>query len=214
MAGLAAEGLKYDKVIGQSADLFSLQVLLVLITSPLTSSQTLSFNFLQRFINRSQPKISNEQQQNLTRWAVCSFYINRLYLSHTCFFCLQYSWIFIFGYAGSLLCFSSEEQQDHPWSSNGCNVQQCICSWMYQDHWDSFLDLAQLWILQIQWTISNSLLINPVPRPLNRVTYFLKYINEKRQNRLSIFILKVSSWRLTCYLHCLNRNILFFKIPI
>lgn len=26
MAGLAAEGLKYDKVIGQSADLFSLQV--------------------------------------------------------------------------------------------------------------------------------------------------------------------------------------------
>ncbi|KFK32851.1 hypothetical protein AALP_AA6G295200 [Arabis alpina] len=48
MAGLAAEGLKYDKVIGQSADLFSLQ----------------------RFINRSQPKISNDQQQNLTRWAV------------------------------------------------------------------------------------------------------------------------------------------------
>ncbi|ESQ46103.1 hypothetical protein EUTSA_v10000230mg [Eutrema salsugineum] len=48
MAGLAAEGLKYDKVIGQSADLFSLQ----------------------RFINRSQPKIRNEQQQNLTRWAV------------------------------------------------------------------------------------------------------------------------------------------------
>lgn len=26
MAGLAAEGLTYDKVIGQSADLFSLQV--------------------------------------------------------------------------------------------------------------------------------------------------------------------------------------------
>lgn len=26
MAGLAAEGLKYDKVIGQSADLFTLQV--------------------------------------------------------------------------------------------------------------------------------------------------------------------------------------------
>uniref|UniRef100_A0A1J3FS90 Uncharacterized protein n=1 Tax=Noccaea caerulescens TaxID=107243 RepID=A0A1J3FS90_NOCCA len=48
MAGLAAEGLKYDKVMGQSADLFSLQ----------------------RFINRSQPKISNDQQQNLTRWAV------------------------------------------------------------------------------------------------------------------------------------------------
>ncbi|KAF9609888.1 hypothetical protein IFM89_018973 [Coptis chinensis] len=47
MAGLAAEGLKYDKVIGQSADLFSLQ----------------------RFINRSKPQISKEQQQNLTRWA-------------------------------------------------------------------------------------------------------------------------------------------------
>ncbi|XP_077224580.1 uncharacterized protein LOC143857916 isoform X2 [Tasmannia lanceolata] len=47
MAGLAAEGLKYDKVVGQSADLFSLQ----------------------RFINRSKPQMSKEQQQNLTRWA-------------------------------------------------------------------------------------------------------------------------------------------------
>ncbi|XP_010681086.2 uncharacterized protein LOC104896084 [Beta vulgaris subsp. vulgaris] len=47
MAGLAAEGLKYDKVIGQSADLFSLQ----------------------RFINRSTPQLSKDQQQNLTRWA-------------------------------------------------------------------------------------------------------------------------------------------------
>jgi hypothetical protein len=28
MAGLAAEGLKYDKVTGQSADLFSLQVII------------------------------------------------------------------------------------------------------------------------------------------------------------------------------------------
>jgi hypothetical protein len=27
LAGLAAEGLEYDKVVGQSADLFSLQVL-------------------------------------------------------------------------------------------------------------------------------------------------------------------------------------------
>jgi hypothetical protein len=27
MAGLAAEGLQYDKVVGQSADLFTLQVL-------------------------------------------------------------------------------------------------------------------------------------------------------------------------------------------
>ncbi|KMZ67678.1 hypothetical protein ZOSMA_25G00650 [Zostera marina] len=48
MAGLAAEGLQYDKVIGQSADLFTLQ----------------------RFINRTKPQISKEQQQNLTRWAV------------------------------------------------------------------------------------------------------------------------------------------------
>ncbi|CAK9147654.1 unnamed protein product [Ilex paraguariensis] len=50
MAGLAAEGLKYDKVVGQSADLFTLQ----------------------RLINRSKPQISKEQQQNLTRWAVSS----------------------------------------------------------------------------------------------------------------------------------------------
>ncbi|TVU16292.1 hypothetical protein EJB05_39846 [Eragrostis curvula] len=48
MAGLAAEGLEYDKVVGQSADLFSLQ----------------------RFINRSKPPLSKDQQQNLTRWAV------------------------------------------------------------------------------------------------------------------------------------------------
>lgn len=48
MAGLAAEGLKYDKVVGQSADLFTLQ----------------------RFINRSKPSLSKEKQQNLTRWAV------------------------------------------------------------------------------------------------------------------------------------------------
>ncbi|PIA47923.1 hypothetical protein AQUCO_01400492v1 [Aquilegia coerulea] len=48
MAGLAAEGLKYEKVVGQSADLFTLQ----------------------RFINRTKPQISKEQQQNLTRWAV------------------------------------------------------------------------------------------------------------------------------------------------
>ncbi|XP_044470275.1 uncharacterized protein LOC123199367 isoform X2 [Mangifera indica] len=48
MAGLAAEGLQYDKVVGQSADLFTLQ----------------------RFINRSNPKLRKDQQQNLTRWAV------------------------------------------------------------------------------------------------------------------------------------------------
>ncbi|XP_020577111.1 uncharacterized protein LOC110022489 isoform X2 [Phalaenopsis equestris] len=47
MAGLAAEGLKYDKVVGQSADLFSLQ----------------------RFFNRTKPSLSKEKQQNLTRWA-------------------------------------------------------------------------------------------------------------------------------------------------
>lgn len=48
MAGLAAEGLKYDKAMGQSADLFSLQ----------------------RLLNRSKPPLSSQQQQNLTRWAV------------------------------------------------------------------------------------------------------------------------------------------------
>lgn len=33
MAGLAAEGLEYDKVVGQSADLFTLQVLYEFIMS-------------------------------------------------------------------------------------------------------------------------------------------------------------------------------------
>lgn len=48
MAGLAAEGLKYDKVMGQSADLFSLQ----------------------RLLNRSKQPLKPVEQQNLTRWAV------------------------------------------------------------------------------------------------------------------------------------------------
>ncbi|SPT20550.1 unnamed protein product [Triticum aestivum] len=48
MAGLAAEGLEYDKVVGQSADLFTLQ----------------------RFLNRTKPPLGKAQQQNLTRWAV------------------------------------------------------------------------------------------------------------------------------------------------
>uniref|UniRef100_A0A453DA40 Peptidase M41 domain-containing protein n=1 Tax=Aegilops tauschii subsp. strangulata TaxID=200361 RepID=A0A453DA40_AEGTS len=47
MAGLAAEGLEYDKVVGQSADLFTLQ----------------------RFLNRTKPPLGKAQQQNLTRWA-------------------------------------------------------------------------------------------------------------------------------------------------
>jgi hypothetical protein len=34
MAGLAAEGLEYDKVVGQSADLFSLQVLYNFFSDP------------------------------------------------------------------------------------------------------------------------------------------------------------------------------------
>ncbi|CAH9109706.1 unnamed protein product [Cuscuta europaea] len=55
MAGLAAEGLKYNSVLGQSADLFTLQ----------------------RLINRSKPTLNKEQQQNLTRWAgiCCRFYL-------------------------------------------------------------------------------------------------------------------------------------------
>ncbi|KZV25981.1 hypothetical protein F511_08926 [Dorcoceras hygrometricum] len=63
MAGLAAEGLQYDKVIGQSADLFTLQ----------------------RFINRSKPQLSKDQQQNLTRWANKSEGIEP-YLNGRCIF--------------------------------------------------------------------------------------------------------------------------------
>jgi hypothetical protein len=48
MAGLAAEGMNFDKVEGQTADLMTLQ----------------------RLINRTKPKLSNNEQQNLTRWAV------------------------------------------------------------------------------------------------------------------------------------------------
>lgn len=53
MAGLAAEGLKYDKVVGQSADLFTLQVsdcYLIHETDPLSLSRQQSniyINFVQ-----------------------------------------------------------------------------------------------------------------------------------------------------------------------
>lgn len=48
VAGIAAEGLKYEEVMGQTADLFDLQ----------------------RILLRSSSKLSNVQQQNITRWAV------------------------------------------------------------------------------------------------------------------------------------------------
>lgn len=47
MAGATSECMKYDEVIGQTAD----------------------FMDLQRIMNRAQNKLSNAQQQNLTRWA-------------------------------------------------------------------------------------------------------------------------------------------------
>lgn len=74
MAGLAAEGLKYDKVIGQSADLFTLQVQNNTFAKVGTVFEyhltCFGLYFLLRFINRSNPKLSNDKQQNLTRWAV------------------------------------------------------------------------------------------------------------------------------------------------
>jgi len=47
MAGVAAEGLKYDEVLGQNGDLSDLQ----------------------RILRRSEAKLSDAQQQNITRWA-------------------------------------------------------------------------------------------------------------------------------------------------
>lgn len=46
--GMAAEGLKYEQVLGQTADLYDLQ----------------------RILLRSKTKLNNNQQQNITRWAV------------------------------------------------------------------------------------------------------------------------------------------------
>jgi len=48
MAGVAAEGLRFEEVMGQEADLYDLQSLM----------------------RKSETKLSNMQQQNLTRWAV------------------------------------------------------------------------------------------------------------------------------------------------
>jgi len=45
---MASEGLKYEQVMGQNADLYDLQ----------------------RILLRSKNKLSNNQQQNITRWAV------------------------------------------------------------------------------------------------------------------------------------------------
>ncbi|KXZ55454.1 hypothetical protein GPECTOR_2g1003 [Gonium pectorale] len=50
VAGIAAEGRDYEEVMGQTADLFDLQRLLL----------------------RSRAKLSDAQQQNVTRWAVWS----------------------------------------------------------------------------------------------------------------------------------------------
>lgn len=47
MAGLAAEGLEYEEVLGQTADLM----------------------LLQRLMMRAETKLTDQQQQNLTRWA-------------------------------------------------------------------------------------------------------------------------------------------------
>jgi hypothetical protein len=47
MAGVAAEGMNYDEVIGQTADLA----------------------LLQRILLRSTRKLSDAQQQSITRWA-------------------------------------------------------------------------------------------------------------------------------------------------
>lgn len=48
VAGIAAEGQQYEEVMGQNADLFDLQ----------------------RILLRSKTKLSDSQQQNITRWAV------------------------------------------------------------------------------------------------------------------------------------------------
>ncbi|PNW80131.1 hypothetical protein CHLRE_08g379175v5 [Chlamydomonas reinhardtii] len=50
VAGMAAEGREYEEVMGQTADLYDLQRLLL----------------------RSKTKLSDAQQQNITRWAVWS----------------------------------------------------------------------------------------------------------------------------------------------
>jgi len=50
MAGATAEAMNYDQVQGQVADLTDLQ----------------------RILQRSEQKLSNAQQQNMTRWAVYS----------------------------------------------------------------------------------------------------------------------------------------------
>lgn len=48
MAGVAAEGMSYEQVTGQNADLF----------------------LLQKILNKSQDKLPAAQQQTITRWAV------------------------------------------------------------------------------------------------------------------------------------------------
>lgn len=48
MAGVAAEAQTFDEVLGQGADLIDLQ----------------------KILNRSESKLSNLEQQNMTRWAV------------------------------------------------------------------------------------------------------------------------------------------------
>jgi hypothetical protein len=58
MAGLAAEGLEYEKVVGQSADLFTLQVLYELI---LSSSSPVVCSILSYFLGDIFKKTASEE---------------------------------------------------------------------------------------------------------------------------------------------------------
>ena len=55
MAGLAAEGLEYDKVVGQSADLFTLQVLTNLSYPLHLYIVTFSWRYLQKTASEEVP---------------------------------------------------------------------------------------------------------------------------------------------------------------
>ncbi|KAG1660911.1 hypothetical protein FOA52_007951 [Chlamydomonas sp. UWO 241] len=77
VAGIAAEGQQYDEVMGQSADLFDLQCILLRSKARLNDHEQQNMTRWAvftagtlRILLRSKAKLNDREQQNMTRWAV------------------------------------------------------------------------------------------------------------------------------------------------
>jgi hypothetical protein len=96
---------------------------------------------LQRFLNRTKPPLSKDQQQNLTRWAVsypsCHSELSetKTYERH-----VGLIWsIFFFGLTGPDCCLASEEQQSSSWCSRVRDVAEGHSAGMHRSNRERLL---------------------------------------------------------------------------